>query len=128
MPIASHSGWLARTRATVSATSRAELTATEPTRPPVAGLRTSICSGALVTSRLDPSVVPVLWTTVPLSTGYPSPRPFGWSANCSRKVPATLGDAIVGDCDERAGDIWVELRTCTRAQLSHRIGERHRLA
>ena len=57
MPSASHSAWLARTRATVAAIVSGESTSIEPTTSPFAGLRTSICS-AVAVAPLAPLVVP----------------------------------------------------------------------
>ena len=61
-----------RTRATVSATSSAEATSIVPTSPPVAGLWTSIRSGALpLAPFVAPFVPELVVSTVPLSTEAP---------------------------------------------------------
>src|SRR5260221_14681638 len=79
MPIASQPAWLARTRATVSATARGELIGIDAIRSPVAGLWTSSFSAAGASAPFAPAVS-VLVPAVPLSTGAPF-LDLGWSAN-----------------------------------------------
>src|SRR6476646_1046443 len=96
MPIASHSGWLARTRATVAATDSGESTGIALISVPVAGLLTSIVSAV----GADAPFVSVLRAAVPLSTTAPCARLAGQPTLASR---SELGDDQGDHADEHRG-------------------------
>ena len=82
MPSASHSAWLARTRATTSATRSGESTATLPIVSPVAGFITSIRS-APAPLEAAPFTASLTFGAVPLSTLTAPFEKFGWPAKSS---------------------------------------------